>query len=207
MYSNGTRCPRKFGISEIHRFKLKLKTTHELFKEGSNFGVRFAYDFGKCKGRCFSNNLCTSEQDCVTHYNKYGYVVGCNNFKDHYPFPDFDTSAPGGIWYSLPLAGRCNGPPLGTSGCTWSYEDAGVISLLDLEKSVPGGDNCCDGHCTDFWANPWDPNEMSLRIVKALDVFHGKYPMLPRDLKTPACDFHADQWYANDEWPRKDPWA
>eukprot|EP00404_Azadinium_spinosum_P047988 CAMPEP_0180806480 /NCGR_PEP_ID=MMETSP1038_2-20121128/62623_1 /TAXON_ID=632150 /ORGANISM="Azadinium spinosum, Strain 3D9" /LENGTH=44 /DNA_ID= /DNA_START= /DNA_END= /DNA_ORIENTATION= len=44
--------------------------------------------------------MCTGDEDCKYHYSKYGFNPGCNNFWDKSAFPDFDTSAPTGIWYS-----------------------------------------------------------------------------------------------------------
>merc|ERR1740121_1845757 len=85
-YSKGVRCPRKFNISQIHRFKVLTRATDALFQDGINFGTRFAYDKGLCEGRCFSGNKCTGESDCKNHYKKYGFVPGCNKFSDHYPF-------------------------------------------------------------------------------------------------------------------------
>jgi len=55
-----------------------------------NFGVRVAFDSGKCTG-----------PRCDYDWSKYGYNVGCNNLGD-YPFPKYDTHFKGGIWYSLP---------------------------------------------------------------------------------------------------------
>eukprot|EP00405_Crypthecodinium_cohnii_P032347 CAMPEP_0206519310 /NCGR_PEP_ID=MMETSP0324_2-20121206/65112_1 /ASSEMBLY_ACC=CAM_ASM_000836 /TAXON_ID=2866 /ORGANISM="Crypthecodinium cohnii, Strain Seligo" /LENGTH=167 /DNA_ID=CAMNT_0054012861 /DNA_START=74 /DNA_END=577 /DNA_ORIENTATION=+ len=160
-----------------------------------HFGARFAYDFGRCQGRCFANNHCTGTGDCTTHYDQYGYIMGCNLFSSKYPFPDFDTAA------------RCNGEPTGTRHCTWSYEDAGVVDLTELEATVPGDDNCCEGACTNFWVNEWDKGELKAKTNRALDLFLNKYPTLPRDLPPPACDFNKETWYAVDTWPRKDPWA
>lgn len=206
-YSAGTRCPRKFGISEIHRFKVSSRATDDLFQEGMNFGVRFAYDQGMCRGRCFPDNMCSCEPDCEYHYKKYGYVPGCNRFTDKYPFPAQDTSAPSGIWYSLPLEGRCE-YPTGSHNCTWSYEHAGTISLEDLENTTQGMDNCCHGNCTNFWVEPFNVEKSRWRVNKALDLFERRYSNLPRELQSlaPACDFQWWKWYSMDPWPKVDPW-
>jgi len=206
-YSKGSRCPRKFGISEIHRMRVRSRATPELAAEGMSFGARFAYDFGECMGRCFPDNMCTSNDDCDFHYRKYGFVPGCNRFTDKWPFPNLDTATPGGIWYSLPLSGRCEGVPTGAKDCTWSFEDAGVISLLELESLSHGSDNCCHGHCTNFWVDQYKVGAAGWKVNQALDLFHKKYPSMPRDLEPAPCDFNRVKWYAQDTWQRRDPWG
>jgi hypothetical protein len=210
MYTNGTRCPRKFNITQIKRYKVQTKATRELFAEGMNFGVRFSYDQGKCMGRCFADNKCSSTGDCTQHFKKYGFFPGCNNFWDKYPFPNKDTAAPGGIWFSLPLEGLCDWPT-GAHNCTWSYEDAGEIRLEALEATTPWGDpaqvNCCNGKCSGFWDELFDIGRTSWRTQQALDMFALKYPDLPRDLNHVACDFAWQKWYNEDPWEHLDPWA
>jgi hypothetical protein len=205
-YGQGPRCPRRFNISEIHRLRVRVKATEELVKEGMHYGVRFAYDQGKCEGRCFPDNLCTGEADCVAHYDKYGYVVGCNKFADKYPFPDQDTAAPQGVWYALPSGGRCHGKPTGNKDCTWSFEHAGMITLEDLEGLSPGNSNCCKGSCTDFWHGFHDIGATSNRVQQVLKVFETRYPSMPRELAAPLCDFQQWKWYGDDPWYRHDPW-
>jgi hypothetical protein len=206
MYTQGPRCPRKFNISKIHRFKVMTRATRELFSENLNMGARFSFDRGVCAGRCFPQNMCTGKGDCDYHYGKYGYVVGCNNFYDHSPFPEWDTPAKGGIWYSLPLAGRCN-YPTGAHNCTWSYEDAGEIDVKELEATTPGDGNCCDGTCTGFWDDQLDEWRTTIRVQKAQEMFRLKYPTQPTVLGYPVCDFHPWAWYEHDGWKRRDPWA
>jgi len=210
MYTEGPRCPRKFNISRVSRYKVKTRATKELYQTGMNFGVRFSYDFGMCMGRCFGGNMCTGADDCRVHYETFGFNPGCNNFWDMYPFPDFKTPAPGGIWYSLPLSGRCEGEPTGARNCTWSFEDAGWVSLEDVEATRPGGDNCCPSdRCTSFWDRQFDDGATSDRVRSILDALEQKYPDWPRELGQGPCDFNREKWYAdgNDEWPRTDPWA
>mmetsp|Transcript_146590 Transcript_146590/g.365540 ORF Transcript_146590/g.365540 Transcript_146590/m.365540 type:complete len:363 (-) Transcript_146590:218-1306(-) len=206
MYTAGTRCPRKFNISLIHRFKVRTMATPELYAEGMNMGTRFAFDEGLCKGRCFPKNMCTGQGDCRYHYKRYGFVPGCNNFYDHYPFPDYDTPAKQGIWYALPLAGRCD-RPTGEHDCTWSFEHAGEITLEELEAVAPGGENCCDGTCSDFWIDQFNEWKTTWRVNQALDLFKRKYPDAPRDLGYAKCDFQWWKWYSKDPWPKRDPWA
>lgn len=205
-YSHGVRCPRRFGISKIHRFKVKMKATAELYKESMNFGVRFAYDQGMCQGRCFPGNVCTGEGDCVDHYDKYGFVPGCNTFSSKYPFPVDAAAAPNGVWYSMPLEGRCDGEPTGDKDCTWSYEYAGNITLTELENNAPGHLNCCQGVCTDFWHDQFNPGVTGWRSGAALWLFKTKYPNMKPDLQAPPCDFDQSKWYEDDWWPRSDPW-
>jgi hypothetical protein len=210
MYTEGPRCPRKFNISMLSRYKVKTRATKELYEAGMNFGVRFSYDFGMCMGRCFGGNMCTGADDCMVHYETFGFNPGCNNFWDMYPFPDFKTPAPGGIWYSLPFGGRCEGEPTGARNCTWSFEEAGWVSLEEVEASKPGGDNCCPSdRCTSFWDSQFDAGATSDRVRSILDAFEQKYPDMPRELGQGPCDFEREKWYpdGSDEWPRTDPWA
>jgi hypothetical protein len=202
MYTEGVRCPRTFNISTINRFKVRILATQELAADGMNLGARFTYDKGACMGRCFSRNMCTGEDDCEEHYQRYGHVPGCNNFLDKRPFPDIDTVAPTGIWYSLPEAGRCDNPT-GEHDCTWSYEEAGEIPLDLLEAGFPGTGNCCNGICTSFWDVP---ERTTWRVQMAMDMFQQKYPNMPRDLAPATCDFNWDRWYVEDNWERRDPW-
>jgi hypothetical protein len=202
MYSNGVRCPRKYNIAAIHRFKVRYAATPEIRNDGMHMGARFAYDNFSCMGRCFSQNLCTGEDDCETQYEKYGRVIGCSNFRDRRPFPDIETYTPNGIWYSLPEGGRC-ADPQGRPDCTWSYEYAGEITITDLEASFPGQGNCCNNVCTSFWD---DPYRNAWRAERAKDAFTKKYPTMPRDLGPEVCDFNWDKWYAPDTWQRRDPW-
>jgi len=204
-YGSGTRCPRKFDISVIHRMKIKMRATPELIKDNMNFGARFAYDMGMCMGRCFPENKCTCKKDCDDHYSKYGYVPGCNNFKDKYPFPVSASQAPGGIWYSLPLEGRCDNPT-GAHNCTWSYEDAGMITLEELEATTLGKGNCCGDSCTDLWEDLYSVEKTTERSAKAMDVFKRKFPQMPRDLDPSWCDFDRDAWYKHDAYEKQDPW-
>mmetsp|Transcript_86914 Transcript_86914/g.181897 ORF Transcript_86914/g.181897 Transcript_86914/m.181897 type:complete len:640 (+) Transcript_86914:84-2003(+) len=204
-YTAGPRCPRKFHIDVIKRYRVRYRPTEEIYKQHMNFGVRFAYDRGQCTGRCFPNNQCTCSHDCGTQFHKYGHVLGCNNFRDNYPFPVGDTPAPDGVWYSMPLRGRCK-YPTGSRDCTWSYEEAGQISLRALEQTTPGKDQCCEGICTDFWSQQFDKSRMKWRSWVANNLFEHHHPQMPRELQTP-CDFRRDAWYQVDNWDRKDPWA
>lgn len=207
-YTDGARCPRKFNISKIKRFKVQTKVTKELFAENMHFGPRFAFDKGDCFGRCFSDNMCSGSDDCASHYKEYGFIPGCNNFWDNYPFPVNITTAPGGIWYTLPLEGRCDWPT-GAHNCTWSFQNAGEITLEELEASTPswGGEQCCDGKCTGFWDDQFNPGKTAWRTQKALDLFQVYYPDMPRDLAYIPCDFDWRKWYSPDPYEHRDPFA
>jgi hypothetical protein len=206
-YKIGTACPRKFNISEIHRFKIRMRATKELTALGMSTGVRFSYDFGRCMGRCFPGNLCTNSSDCDLHYEQYGYFVGCNKFTDHYPFPNVDTSAPQGMWFSFPSEGQC-GYPTGEHNCTWSSEWSGVLTLLELEKQAPSTStgNCCDGHCTKLWEKQEDKDKMDWRVQQAWAAWGAKYPNTA-EVGWPTCNFQWQHWYQPDLWEHVDPWA
>ncbi|CAK0847496.1 unnamed protein product [Prorocentrum cordatum] len=159
-----------------------------------NFGVRFSYDFGMCMGRCFGGNMCTGADDCRVHYETFGFNPGCNNFWDMYPFPDFKTPAPGGIWYSLPLSGRCEegsprarGTARGASrtpaGCPWRTTsrrpDQGATTAAHPTGARRSGtaSSTRDGATSD-------------RVRSILDALEQKYPDWPRELGQGPCDFN-----------------
>eukprot|EP00442_Polarella_glacialis_P018729 CAMPEP_0115085886 /NCGR_PEP_ID=MMETSP0227-20121206/22222_1 /TAXON_ID=89957 /ORGANISM="Polarella glacialis, Strain CCMP 1383" /LENGTH=453 /DNA_ID=CAMNT_0002475169 /DNA_START=218 /DNA_END=1580 /DNA_ORIENTATION=- len=181
----------KFGITRILRLKLQTKAPQPLADKGMNFGVRVAFDSGRCTG-----------PSCELSWNNYGYNVGCNNLGD-YPYPKYSTHYQGGIWYSLPgpcpsteyqdktaecklqePGGLCAGTPTGTGNCTWSYEDAGEISLEELYK---GTDH------SSFWENPHNDAANEERVQAAKAVFASKYG---DELTDPACDFNFTGFYA-----------
>jgi len=61
--------PRKFGITRILRYKLTMQNTKELYDAyKKQFGPFFAFDSAKC----------TAPQ-CDSTWERYGYVVGCQN--------------------------------------------------------------------------------------------------------------------------------
>lgn len=59
-----------------------LEATPELYQRGMNFGVRYSFDHGECTG---SNVRYLGP--CKWSFARYGHIVGCNNFRDHYPWP------------------------------------------------------------------------------------------------------------------------
>lgn len=134
--------PRKFGITRIVRFKVQYKAPEPLFKKGMDFGVRYAFDSGKCTG----------PGDCEADYNKYGYNVGCN-LVYQFPTSQFADAKYYGdpTWYSFPgpcytksykehsekcvaelPGGACPGEPTGKGDCTYHYEPAGQVTVDEV---------------------------------------------------------------------------
>lgn len=176
----------RFGVSRILRMKVQTKATEPLHEKGMNFGPRVAFDKGMCTG-----------PDCSNDWDNYGYNVGCNKLGD-WPFPQFDTHYPKGIWYSLPgkcnsrvfsarspqceaqePGGRCAGGPTGAGNCTYSYEDAGQITLQELYASVKK-------NWREFWSEPDNEANNLKKIEAARSLFRSKYGP---DLPEPSCDF------------------
>lgn len=164
-----TETPPKFGIKRILRYKVQTKAPASLLAAGMDFGVRYAYDSQKCTG----------PGDCTSMYAKYGYFVGCNKFESMYPYPDVETSYPGGVWYSLPGEGACEGPPTGADDCTYSYSWPPEEIALDV---LDGGNS--EG----FWAEPGDADGSAQRVRTAADLFKALYPDA-EDLADPECNF------------------
>lgn len=176
----------KFGISRIMRLRVRVRPTQPLLDKGMNFGVRVAFDSGKCTG-----------PSCEYDWSTYGYNVGCNNLGD-YPFPEYNTHYTGGIWYSLPgrcpslsylskaddsqcalsePGGKCSGVPTGAGDCTWNYEPAGEIRLAELYNA---------SSMEAFWADPDDETANARKVQTARNLFESKYG---QDPPVPACDF------------------
>jgi len=191
-------------------FKLKTRTTPELWAKHMNFGVRYAFDSGKCTG----------PEDCRQTWDKYGYVVGCNNLGS-FPFPDYETFYQDGVWFSLPgkcsqiefskrspscglsePGGKCSGDPTGARNCTWSIEPAGEIDIDELVGIRGGHEQFCKRGCVEysrktaagncgikFWDGKWSKDANRGRVQKALELFKKKYPNMPAVLPEPRCDF------------------
>eukprot|EP00933_Yihiella_yeosuensis_P071114 TRINITY_DN79304_c0_g1_i1.p1 TRINITY_DN79304_c0_g1~~TRINITY_DN79304_c0_g1_i1.p1 ORF type:complete len:470 (+),score=74.81 TRINITY_DN79304_c0_g1_i1:97-1506(+) len=134
--------PRKFKITRIVRIKVQYRAPTPLHDIGMNFGVRYAFDSGKCTG----------PGDCDKQFEQYGFFVGCNHVNE-YPTPQFADAKyyPNATWYSFPgpcndkdfkhhstscirnnPGGACSGVPTGKGDCTYSYEPAGEISVNDM---------------------------------------------------------------------------
>mmetsp|Transcript_114939 Transcript_114939/g.245421 ORF Transcript_114939/g.245421 Transcript_114939/m.245421 type:complete len:502 (-) Transcript_114939:61-1566(-) len=208
--------PRKFHIVRIKRYKVQTRAPQPLFNQGINFGIRYAFDSGQCTG----------PWSCQDVYQKYGYVVGCNRFEDRFPFPDKESYYPGGIWYSFPgqcssrkyyqqdqvckwsdPGGMCQGTPTGRGDCTYSYQEAGEISLDELEGISNYHEFTRQGKKEyNVWADAgvglhfWDhftnPAENLKRVQAARDLFARKYPNdVDNDVAPAPCDFNFDKFF------------
>lgn len=178
------RCPKRYNITQIKRIKVNTRASPELYAKGMNFGVRYSYDHGKCTGSN-TRNL----GPCELTWERFGHVVGCNNFRDRYPWPVVNTAYPDGIWYDFPLEGKCDSPT-GEWNCTWSFEDAGSVLLEEeIEAQHKGAGYYCHGRHTKFWNHALRQSSGSWRVQQVLDAFGAKYPEQPRDLPAPPCDF------------------
>mmetsp|Transcript_94704 Transcript_94704/g.192538 ORF Transcript_94704/g.192538 Transcript_94704/m.192538 type:complete len:400 (+) Transcript_94704:53-1252(+) len=210
------QCPRRFGITRIMRLKMQVRATPELYNNGMSFGLRYAFDSGKC----------TSKHGFNATSDRYGFVVGCNNLgqTNQVAFPRYDPHYPGAIWYSLP--GSCPGMeypnktdhcmktqpggkcthPTGAWDCTWTYENAGQISVDELvgidrtsftcEKGCVEYREATDhGSCTSWWNGYSDVAKNRARVQMAHAMFKEKYPDMPADLPTPKCDFNNKNYW------------
>mmetsp|Transcript_33724 Transcript_33724/g.61071 ORF Transcript_33724/g.61071 Transcript_33724/m.61071 type:complete len:579 (-) Transcript_33724:73-1809(-) len=214
---------RKFDITRILRYKVQTRATQPLMELGMNFGARFAFDSGQCTGP-FS---------CDEAWQNYGYFVGCNRmgpFKG-FPFPDFPVAYEG-VWYSFPgkcpqmkyfdktkkgsnglhclenqPGGYCKGAPTGAYDCTYNFEEAGEISVDELEgiqdydKFFNAGgreyDRITDrGTQMTFWDGINDAKKSKWRVDQAAKLFEKHYPgtSLP-DNNYEQCDFNYDYFY------------
>lgn len=213
---------RKFDITRILRYKVQTRATQPLLDRGMNFGVRFAFDSGQCTGP-FS---------CDEAWQNYGYFVGCNKLQTGFPFPDFKV-AYDGVWYSLPgkcpqmkyfektnktaeshglqciedqPGGFCDDPS-GTADCTYNFEDAGEISLDELEgisgdyhawiKSGKREYDRITDHGTGmtFWDKLDDPTLAKKRVAAAKALFEKHYPGSYEGIDEPSCDFDFFAFY------------
>lgn len=155
-------CPRRNGVTVIKRYRVKTKATQVLYNKGMNFGVRHAFDEGKCTGPAWNAAGQPSEEvTCdVDSWDKYGYTVGCNDAnKQTFPFPTWRVHYPQAVWYSMPgpcpsrfwdekdddckaaePGGVCQGTPTGQGNCTVSFEDAGSVRIDDVVGIPEDGD-------------------------------------------------------------------
>lgn len=209
--------PRKFGITRIVRMKVQTKAPAPLFEVGMNFGVRYAFDSGKCTG----------PWSCDKQYEKYGYFVGCNSV-GNFPTEKWAKANhyENAIWYSLPgpcsnrmynqhddtcvynePGGACAGTPTGRGNCTYSAEPAGEIRIDELEGISNyqnfmwmGGKEYIHrldtGFNLHFWDGKADPAKCAQRVKAAEDLFAAKYGP-PEPLATPKCDFWQAEFYRN----------
>jgi len=101
--------PRKFNITRVLRLKVTMQNTQKMVDALRNpFSPFVAFDSGKC-----------TVMNCDSVWNKFGFVVGCQNFNRDVanyvresPEPTTvsmrrlhtgsDRGLQGGVWYSLP---------------------------------------------------------------------------------------------------------
>eukprot|EP00929_Paragymnodinium_shiwhaense_P094642 TRINITY_DN5534_c0_g3_i3.p1 TRINITY_DN5534_c0_g3~~TRINITY_DN5534_c0_g3_i3.p1 ORF type:complete len:754 (-),score=179.00 TRINITY_DN5534_c0_g3_i3:449-2710(-) len=111
-------------------------------------------------------------------------------------------------WCKVDQPGGVCSDPTGAGNCTYSYEEAGEIDLDELVGIKPKwpsrqafckqcgseGSAWSGGGCgLQFWGhNIWDEKSAKEQVQKALDMFHDKYPDMPKqhDMPEPPCDFN-----------------
>lgn len=183
-------CPRHYQITRIKRIKVTIHPPKHL---PHSFGKFFAFDKGQC-----------TAPDCGDFFGQYGYPVGCQRQVDTI----YAAVAPA-TWYSLPgvcplntlpakdaacaleqPGGRCLSPN-GDRTCTWAYEDAGHISLAELEGIQDYNSFCASGGnelAVGFWEGLGDPDKSAERVRQAALLFSKTYPNAP-ELPDPMCDW------------------
>jgi hypothetical protein len=195
---------------------VQITSTKALSEAGLNFGVRYAYDGGQCTGAGPING----DGSCNDPYARLGHFIGCNYLGD-YPFPmavkGFPSYYDGGVWYSLPLEGYCDGVPTGEDDCTYSTEDAGSVFIGDLydmgeyywtwisQPSSKEYDEKSDTSVgTDFWNGIRNVEANNKRVQRAFQLFQEKYPDMPsgEDYPDPVCDFNGKRFYTAEELER-----
>jgi len=191
----------RFGITRILRYKVTMRATQPLLDAGMHFGLRVAFDSGQC-----------TNPGCKYDWWKYGYNIGCNKLGD-YPFPEFETYYPGGVWYSLP--GQCpmkrynehtpaceeqepggycpegsGGMPSGQGNCTYVYENAGELRLEELYQFAGMNQE-------KFWEHRHHIHRNKWKVDTARRAFEHKFPSSPKeeDLHEPPCDFSRSRFY------------
>ncbi|CAE8593178.1 unnamed protein product [Polarella glacialis] len=208
--------PRKFDITRILRFKVTYKAPEPLFDKDMNFGVRYAFDSGRCTG----------PGNCNADFKKYGYFVGCN-YVWQYPTAQFKDAVyyPNSTWYSFPgpcsdrdyrnhdtscvqqdPGGACSGTPSGQGDCTYNYEPAGEVKLDEIvgmredytrfvgrggREYVRGLDM---GLMFSFWNFKQNVQANERRVAQAQATFAKKYPDSEVLDGTP-CDFDYGKFY------------
>mmetsp|Transcript_65363 Transcript_65363/g.158176 ORF Transcript_65363/g.158176 Transcript_65363/m.158176 type:complete len:218 (-) Transcript_65363:50-703(-) len=181
-------CPRHYGITRILRLRVTLRQHPG---SGRRFARFVAFDKGKC-----------TTPGCVADFEAHGYAVGCQR-QIGTPY------SPNPVWYSLPGAcpsvdyraktpacraalpgGRC-AKPTGEKNCTWSLEDAGEISIAELE-GIPDYKAFCAAGGNEYLVSFWDGRGSApfneARMKKAESLFRSRYPGMP-DLPDPPCDW------------------
>lgn len=152
-----------------------MRAPPRLLEKNMNFGVRFAYDGGRCTGPA----------DCGPLYRKYGHFAGCNRFPSLYPFPNKPNEYPDGVWFSFPGAGECNGIPTGGDDCTYSYTwPPQQIRLTDLRRK--GNRN--------FWSDRYNQAAGREKVKAVENLFAQRYPGT-KPIPEPPCDFNYERFF------------
>jgi len=213
---------RRFAKTRIQRFRMAVRATQPLLDIGLHFGPRYAFDMGQCTG----------PWDSAEAFARFGYFVGCN-YVDRFPTKQWKGQVfyRDAMWYSLP--GKCSsklynqhteecdieypggacsldhgGNVTGQGNCTYAYEDAGEITIDELENITSfqafanaGGweyNNKTDrGVHMSFWDNKSNHSACDARLQRASELFAQKYPDSPTDeqLPPPACDMDEQTFY------------
>eukprot|EP00439_Symbiodinium_sp_Y106_P071356 s179_g12.t2 len=159
-------------------------------------------------------------------WDTYGYFVGCNVL-GHFPFPNYKIYYPNAVWYSLPgpcpsrnytqwddkcrerqPGGYCDQTPTGQGNCTWTYEDAGEITIDEL-TDIRNYTSFLESGRQEYmrWADRgkgwtwWDSKRDELanewRLMLAEELFAKKYPNATpaSEIPDPKCDFNMRRFY------------
>lgn len=209
---------RRFHKTRIQRFKVTTQATKPMFDDGIDWGVRYAFDSGRCTG----------PWNCESAFARYGYFVGCNN-ADEFPTQQWNGMVryPNAIWYSLP--GKCSTQGYqwhtaecelnepggacddvnGMGNCTYSYTPAGEISIDELEgigdfvtfAEVGGWEyngETDSGVNLAFWDGKYNASACEQRLERARSLFMEKYQNeAHEELEEPTCDFNLTKFYTN----------
>lgn len=217
--------PRRFQKTRIERYRVQTRAPQPLFDRGMNFGVRVAFDSGRCTGPYWSGH-----HSCNEDWDHYGYNVGCNSVGS-FPTSQWRNQVHyrDAIWYSLP--GECsnvlywqhNGEcswtmpggacqdgvtPTGQGDCTYSYTKVGEVSINELDgignydAFVAAGGKEYDKHTdrgvhNSFWDFKFNDTACALRVQAMQNLFKLKSPDEPTDEEVPAppCDFSYGAYY------------
>jgi len=207
--NRGCETARQDGLLRIARYMVMTKATQSLFSAGMNFGPYHTFKQGQCAG----------PKDCNEIFEEYGYVIGCQNLSSGSDF-HYD-----GAFYSLPPkcrvaqgnlrgveckggqpGGLCQGVPTGSGTCTWTYTEAGVVTIDELEgianytafKELGGEEYSMQfdkGINMTFWDDRGGKKASAVRLERLDALFKEKYPDMPTDKDLPLgprCDFNED---------------
>ena len=212
MYAIHTKilgCPRQHGIDRIHRLKVTMKNTEEMFrKQGHEFGPLHHFKHGQC-----------ISSFCHDTFREFGYTVGCSvTSTGARSYPSQSQAA----WYSLPGAcpslpegqktqqcildfpgGECSDPN-GSHNCTYHLEDAGTVLFDELsgrDTSTTFLDWCAAGNVEynaaedrgvgmHFWNQLKNGSLGKERMYKLAYLFWKKHPKFPKRLPEPCMRIH-----------------